>query len=82
MVLVAVFALPRPSDGKRVGEATEASGTRYVVTVTRVQDGDVSTMTESEITGLQGILANRTSSLDFEGFYNSLEASASIDRPE
>jgi len=59
-----------------------ANGNRYVVTVTRVVDGDVSTMTESEIAGIQRLLAQRAANVDFESFYNTLEAEASISRPQ
>ena len=45
-VLSAAFELSRPVDGKQVGSAQGADGTRYVITMTRVEDGDVSTMTE------------------------------------
>ena len=81
-MLSAAFELPRPGEGgKQVGSATGTGGTRYVVTVTRVQDGELSAMAESDITSVRSLLENRTASVDFEGFYNSLEADASIDRP-
>ena len=78
-----VFAAPRPPEGDKLIEtASNARGDRYVVTITRVEDGDVSTMTESEIGSIRGLLASRASAVDFEAFYNSLEAEASIQRPE
>ena len=67
---------------KRVGEASSVTGDRYVVTVTRVEDGDVAAMSESEIASVRGQLLRRASSVDFESFYNTLEAEASIQRPE
>jgi peptidyl-prolyl cis-trans isomerase D len=82
-VLEAAFALQRPAVGeKAIDEAVSANGNRYVVTVTRVVDGDVSTMTESEIAGIQRLLAQRAANVDFESFYNTLEAEASISRPQ
>ena len=64
-----------------MGSATGADGTRYVVTMTRVEDGDLSTMTEAEIEGMRQFLANRSRSTDFDGYYQALEKDASISRP-
>jgi peptidyl-prolyl cis-trans isomerase D len=80
-VLAEAFRLTRPVDGKQVGSATGADGTRYVVTMTRVEDGDLSTMTEAEIDGIRQFLANRTRTMDFDGYFQALEADASIERP-
>ncbi len=83
-VLQTAFSLERPADevAKVVGEASSVAGEKYVVTVTRVEDGDVSTMAESEINTVRGLLANRVSNVDFEGFYRTLENDASISRPD
>ncbi|MCZ6458666.1 MAG: SurA N-terminal domain-containing protein [Gammaproteobacteria bacterium] len=83
-VLQTAFSLERPADEvtKVVGEASSVAGEKYVVTVTRVEDGDVSTMAESEINTVRGLLANRVSNVDFEGFYRTLENDASISRPD
>ncbi len=83
-VLQTAFGLERPADevAKVVGEASSVAGEKYVVTVTRVEDGDVSTMAESEINTVRGLLANRVSNVDFEGFYRTLENDASISRPD
>ncbi len=78
----AAFNLPRPADGKSIGSADGADGTRYLITVTRVEDGDLATMTEAEIDGMRRFLANRASNLDFDAFYQALEKEASIDRPQ
>ncbi|MGD8829648.1 MAG: SurA N-terminal domain-containing protein [Pseudomonadales bacterium] len=80
-VLGAAFGLPRPGEGKSVGSAQGADGTRYLITVTRVQDGDLATMSESEIDSMRRFLVERASRLDFESFYQALEDDASIDRP-
>ncbi len=80
-VLGEAFSLERPQDDKQVGSATAADGTRYVVTMTRVEDGDLSTMTEAEIDSMRQFLANRASSQDFDAFYRALEEDASISRP-
>lgn len=80
-VLRTAFELSRPTGDKSVGSAEGADGTRYLITVTRVEDGDLATMTESEIDGMRRFLANRASNLDFDGFFQALEKEASIDRP-
>lgn len=79
-VLSEAFALTRPVGGKQVGSAQGADGTRYVITMTRVEDGDLSTMTESEIEGMRQFLANRSQTMDFDGYYQALEGDASITR--
>ena len=83
-VLQTAFSLERPADevAKVVGDASSVTGEKYVVTVTRVEDGDVSTMAESEINTVRRLLANRVSNVDFEGFYRTLENDASISRPD
>ncbi len=80
-VLSAAFELTRPSNGKQVGSAQGADGSRYVITMTRVEDGDLSTMTEAEIQGMRQFLANRAQTVDFDGYYQALEKDASISRP-
>jgi peptidyl-prolyl cis-trans isomerase D len=80
-VLSAAFELKRPVAGKQVGSAQGADGTRYVITMTRVEDGDLSTMTEAEIQGMRQFLATRAQTMDFDGYYQALEQDASISRP-
>jgi peptidyl-prolyl cis-trans isomerase D len=81
-VLSTAFNLPRPAENdKRVGSAEAVDGSRFVVTLTRVEDGDVSTMTETEIDGMRQFLASRASNLDFDGYFSALEQNASIERP-
>jgi peptidyl-prolyl cis-trans isomerase D len=80
-VLSAAFELSRPVAGKQVGSAQGADGTRYVITMTRVEDGDLSTMTEAEIQGMRQFLATRAQTMDFDGYYQALEKDASISRP-
>jgi peptidyl-prolyl cis-trans isomerase D len=80
-VLRAAFALPRPRDGeKSVGEVDLGADSHAVVTVTRVQDGDIVIMAEREIEDMRGFLDNRAANLDFAAFYSSLEQDASIER--
>lgn len=81
-VLAASFKLTRPLDGnKRVDSVEGPAGERYLITLTRVEDGDVLTMTEAEIGGVRQFLAQRAPNLDFEGFYSALEEDASVQRP-
>lgn len=82
-ILQSAFSLRRPAEGgKSVGEVQRANGAPAVVTVTRVEDIDVAAISESEISSVQTFLADRASRTDFEGFYQSIEAEASIRRPE
>ena len=82
-VLQSAFSLQRPlAGGKSVGEVQLADGDPAVVTVTRVEDIEADALSESEISGVQTFLADRASRTDFEGFYQSVEAEASIRRPE
>jgi peptidyl-prolyl cis-trans isomerase D len=80
-VLSEAFSLPRPVEGKQVGSVEGADGTLYVVTMTRVEDGDLSTLTEAEIEGMRQFLATRAQTMDFDGYFQALEADASISRP-
>jgi len=80
-VLEAAFRLPRPVEGdKTVGVAELFGGGSAVVTVTRVLDGDLAAMTEAEVAGLRRLVAERTTRLDFGGFYETLERDARIRR--
>jgi len=82
-VLQSAFSLRRPAaGGKSVGEVQLADGDPAVVTVTRVEDIEADALSESEISGVKTFLADRASRTDFEGFYQSVEAEASIRRPE
>lgn len=81
-VLAAAFKMSRPAEGeKQVDSAQAGDGERYVVTLTRVMDGDLSTMTEAEINGIRQFLAMRAGNGDFDGYYRALEEDASITRP-
>ncbi len=80
-VLEAAFRLQRPVAGdKTVGTAQLGSGGSAIVTVTRVQEGDMDLMSEADIAGLRRFVADRTTRLDFGGFYETLEREASIRR--
>ncbi|MCZ6655672.1 MAG: SurA N-terminal domain-containing protein [Gammaproteobacteria bacterium] len=81
-VLTVAFDLPRPPEGdKSVGKATMGEAGEAIVTVTRVVDGDLSTMTDSEVERLRNLFSSRTSRLDFAAVYKALEAQADITRP-
>jgi peptidyl-prolyl cis-trans isomerase D len=80
-VLEAAFRLPRPgASDKTVGVAELPRGGSAVVTVTRVVDGDLAAMTEAEADGLRRLVEERTTRLDFGGFYETLERDAKIRR--
>ncbi len=81
-VVKVAFTLPRPVEGdKSLGEAILTGGDKAIVTVTRVRDGDLSTMSEAEIQRVKVDLANRSSQMDFSALYGTLEVEASIKRP-
>jgi hypothetical protein len=80
-VLEAAFALSRPEDGgKSVGEAALGAGGEAIVTVTRVVDGDVSTLADSELDGLRQLFVARSETLDYEALYQGYFADADISR--
>ncbi|MEZ5557428.1 MAG: SurA N-terminal domain-containing protein [Pseudomonadales bacterium] len=81
-VLQTAFTLPRPPEGGRsVGSADLGDGTLAVVTVTRVEDGNVDSVPESELAQMRRFLADRSSRLDFDGYFESLRQDASVKRP-
>jgi peptidyl-prolyl cis-trans isomerase D len=82
-ILEVAFKLDRPAEGgKSVGIAELADGGTAVVTVTRVQDGNLASMSETEVAGLRRLVAERTTRLEIAGFYQTLEQEASISRVE
>lgn len=81
-VLEAAFDLPRPAQGGRsLGEASLGPQGIAIVTVTRVQEGDLATLSEVEMEGLRGYAAARRGTLDFTALQQALEADADIERP-
>lgn len=82
-IVTAAFALPPPTDtAKVVGSASLTNGGNAIITVTALQAGDYTAMTERERQDLQRYLDNRASQLDFVSLYTSFEDAASIDKPE
>ena len=80
-IIKVAFKLPRPVEGdKTLGAAVLPGGDKTIVTVTRVQDGDLSTMADVEIQQVKTELANRSSQLDFAALYDTLKVEASIER--
>ena len=80
-VLEAAFALSHPEDGgKSVGVAALGDGGEAIVTVTRVVDGDVSTLADSEVDGLRQLFVSRSETLDYEALYQGYLADADISR--
>ena len=81
-VLAAAFDLPRPAQGGRsLGEASLGAQGAAIVTVTRVQEGDLATLPEAELEGLRSFAATRRGNLDFAALQRALEADADIERP-
>ena len=80
-VLEAAFALSRPEEsGKSVGVAALDAGGEAIVTITRVVDGDVSTLADSEMEGLRQLFVTRSETLDYEALYQGYLADADISR--
>jgi peptidyl-prolyl cis-trans isomerase D len=80
-VLDAAFKLPRPAEGsKSVGESALDDGGNAVVTVTRVVDGDLAIMAESEIESMREFLDQLAGNLDFSAFVATIEQAASVSR--
>ena len=80
-VMEAAFALSRPEEGgKSVGVAVLGSGGKAIVTVTRVVEGDVSTLADSELDGLRQLSVTRSETLDYEALYQGYLADADISR--
>lgn len=80
-VAEAAFALSRPeAGGKSVGAAALGAGGKAIVTVTRVVEGDVSALADSELDGLRELFVTRSETLDYEALYQGYLADADISR--
>jgi peptidyl-prolyl cis-trans isomerase D len=80
-VVVAAFELPRPTNELRSVTSTELSGGKVaVVTVTAVKDGDYSALTDADRNAIRTQLSRRAGSEEFDGMFQTLRNSASIDR--
>ena len=81
-VLQAAFELARPAQGgKSVGRAELPTGPA-LVTVTRVQDGDVAALTEAELNGMEAFLGDRAARLEFSALFETAQSAASIRRAD
>lgn len=75
------FNLVAPKDReKSVGRGYVNGNNPSVITVTRVLEGDIETMTQNDIEALRGVLANRSMSIDFGSYYRTIQDQAKIDR--
>ena len=80
-VVEAAFALNRPGEGgKSVGVADLGAEGKAIVTVTRVLEGDVSTLADSELDGLRQLFVARSETLDYEALYQGYLADADVSR--
>ena len=80
-VLEAAFALGRPEDGgKSVGVASMGDDGEAIITLTRVVDGDVSTMADSELDQLRQAFRTRGETLEYEALYQGYLVDADISR--
>ena len=75
------FNLVAPKDReKSVGRGYVNGINPSVITVTRVLEGDIETMTETDIEALRQVLGNRSTSIDFGSYYKTIQEGAKIDR--
>jgi peptidyl-prolyl cis-trans isomerase D len=75
------FKLPRPADAdKTVGWTILNNGDAVVITLTKINDKEVSDLGEEEMTALARMLANGKGNFVFNEFRNNLKADAEIDR--
>lgn len=79
-VMKLAFDLPRPPVGqKSVGVTTLPDGAA-LVTVTRVEQGNLNATTDVEVAQLQQGLTNRTSQVSFGSFFRSAEEEFGVSR--
>ena len=75
------FNLVAPKDReKSVGRGYVNGINPSVITVTRVLEGDIETMSETDIEALRQVLGNRSTSIDFGSYYKTIQQGAKIDR--
>ena len=75
------FSLPRPPEGeKSVGVVDLADGAA-LVTVTRVEQGDVNTLAQAEVEQLRQIAQQRAARQSFQGLLRAAEDRLGVDRP-
>ena len=80
-VLAAAFALPRPEEeGRSVGEASLGEEGEALVTVTRVVDGDLAALSDTELDAIRDYFNTRGGTLDFAALQAALDAQADVER--
>ena len=81
-LMSAAFALPRPPEGGRnVGAASLGEAGEALVTVTRVVDGALAAIPDTELATLRDYFASRSGNLDFSALQAALDTDADIERP-
>ena len=73
------FELPRPLENDKSVGSVDLAGGQAVITVTRVQDGDLSIMTDSEVNDLREVFQGRNERLDFATLFQAFRADADIE---
>lgn len=82
-VIRTAFDLPRPGDsGKSLGEVALPAGDPALVVVTRVRAGDPEALPEAERASMRRFLEDRVARVEFDGFFESLRAEASVHRAD
>ncbi|MFU8814820.1 MAG: SurA N-terminal domain-containing protein [Pseudomonadales bacterium] len=81
-VLQTAFSLPRPpANDKTLGQAGLPDGGLAVVAVSRVRDGELAALSESEVAGMRRFLEDRAANLELGALFQTLQDQASIRRP-
>ncbi len=82
-ILQQAFELPRPGkDAKSIGSAGLPGGGTALITVTQVENGQLDALTDAEVQGMRSFLAKRAARLDFNGFFETVRAEATIKRAD
>ena len=80
-IIKSAFSLPRPTqDARSVTTAELSEGRVAVVTVSAVNDGNYSALSETERESIRTQLARRVGNEEFTAFFLTLRDSASVDR--
>ncbi|MDC0213384.1 SurA N-terminal domain-containing protein [Gammaproteobacteria bacterium] len=79
-VLSLAFQLPRPEDReKSVGDVVISDG-RAIVTVTRVLDGDLKTLSDEEVSNIREGLENRNGRVSLNSFFVAAQNDVVVER--
>ncbi len=75
------FSLPRPPEGEKAVGVVDLANGAALVTVTRVEQGDVNTISQGEVEQLRQIAQQRAARLSFQSLLQAAEDRLGVDRP-